>query len=55
MVLHDHERFSVVGVHNYGKSIVIKEKLKNERMKYVRSLKNKNIIDDEAADLIIYG
>jgi hypothetical protein len=33
----------------------IKEKLKNERMKYVRSLKNKNIIDDEAADLIIYG
>ncbi|MHB1811993.1 MAG: RNA-guided endonuclease IscB [Thermoplasmataceae archaeon] len=24
MVLHDHERFSVVGVHNYGKSIVIK-------------------------------
>ncbi|MHB1811657.1 MAG: RNA-guided endonuclease IscB [Thermoplasmataceae archaeon] len=23
-VLHDHERFSVVGVHNYGKSIVIK-------------------------------
>jgi len=24
MVLHDHERFSVVGMHNYGKSIVIK-------------------------------
>ena len=24
MILHDHERFSVVGVHNYGKSIVIK-------------------------------
>ena len=23
MVLHDHERFSVVGVHNYGKSIVL--------------------------------
>ena len=22
MILHDHERFSVVGVHNYGKSIV---------------------------------
>ena len=24
MVLHDHERFSVVGMHNYGQSIVIK-------------------------------
>ena len=24
MVLHDHGRFSVVGMHNYGKSIVIK-------------------------------
>lgn len=33
----------------------IKEKLKNERLRFVRSLKNKNIIDDEAADLIIYG
>jgi len=33
----------------------IKEKLSNERIKYVKSLKNKNVIDDEAADLIIYG
>ena len=33
----------------------IKEKLKNERLRFVRSLKNKNVIDDEAADLIIYG
>ena len=33
----------------------IKEKLKRERLKYVKSLKNKNVIDNEAADLIIYG
>ena len=33
----------------------IKEKLKNERLKYVKSLKNKSVIDNEAADLIIYG
>ncbi len=33
----------------------IKERLKNERQKYVKSLKNKNVIDDDAADLILYG
>jgi len=33
----------------------IKEKLENEKHKYVKILKNKKVIDDEAADMIIYG
>lgn len=44
------------GVRDYFTSnSEIKEKLKNERLKYVSSLQNKNVIDKEAADLIIYG
>ena len=33
----------------------IKEKLRNRRQRFVKTLKNKNVIDDEVADLIIYG
>ncbi|MHB1741771.1 MAG: RNA-guided endonuclease IscB [Thermoplasmataceae archaeon] len=42
MVLHDHERFSVVGVHNYGKSIVIKggEKKMDINTKKVKLVKH---------------
>jgi len=33
----------------------IKENLKNNRDWYVRKLKNKKVIDEEAADMFIYG
>jgi len=33
----------------------IKEKFEKEKLKYVRALKEKKVIDDEMADMIIYG